>query len=127
KVCGAARIIVGVDALGEKVKVSGWEKDSGVLVKELNQRLQDFGVQEIIFTEISRDGALSGPAVDALFKVIAETKMNVIASGGVSELADIETLKVFSDDEPRLTGVIVGKALYEGKVSLEDAVKRVRS
>ncbi len=121
---GAARIIIGVDALDGVVRVSGWEESGGVRVEEFLKDLEQRGVEEIIFTDIARDGALSGPAVDWFTRIHEISGLRMIASGGVASLADIETLLALR--LPRLVGAISGKAIYEQKLSVKAAVELCR-
>jgi phosphoribosylformimino-5-aminoimidazole carboxamide ribotide isomerase len=115
------RVAVGIDARDGMAKVSGWTADSKVGAIELARRLEDQGATLVIYTDISRDGVLVGPNIPALQEMINGTGLRVIASGGVSKQADITALGEIR--HPRLDGVIVGKALYEGLVNLEDALK----
>ncbi|MCR9144211.1 MAG: 1-(5-phosphoribosyl)-5-[(5-phosphoribosylamino)methylideneamino]imidazole-4-carboxamide isomerase [bacterium] len=125
---GGERVIVGVDALDGVVRVSGWEESSGLQVADFVRDMQARGVAEIIFTDISRDGALTGPPIDALRHVLAESKARVIASGGVATLADVQALLDLkaSAGGAGLVGVISGKAIYEKKLDLDAAVKLCR-
>lgn len=117
---GRGRIIVGVDALDGQVRVSGWEESSELSVSVFLAELESQGVQEVIFTDISRDGALAGPALSALEAVLEWSGLRVISSGGVSSIEDIRRLLEMR--HPRLVGVICGKAIYEGRVNLRDAI-----
>lgn len=117
---GGGRIIVGVDALDGQVRVSGWEESSELSVSVFLAELESQGVQEVIFTDISRDGALAGPALSALEAVLEWSGLRVISSGGVSSIEDIRRLLEMR--HPRLVGVICGKAIYEGRVNLREAI-----
>ena len=120
---GGESVIVGVDALDGIVRVSGWEESSGLPVAQFILDIQERGVREIIFTDIARDGALTGPPVDALRAVLHDSQVNVIASGGVASLADVQALLDLQKEAgPRLVGVISGKAIYEKKLDLAAAV-----
>lgn len=121
---GHERIIVGVDAKDGTVRISGWEKDGGLRVSEFLNNLEGMGVKEIIFTDIKTDGTLSGPPIDSLREILATTNLRVIASGGVSSLADVESLLSIKND--RLVGAIAGRAVYENKLKVEDAVQLIR-
>lgn len=115
------RIVVGIDARDGKVAIEGWgltaEKDVLSLAMEVNR----MGVSRVIFTDISRDGTLKGPNVEAVKKLTMSCKIKIIASGGVSTIKDIEALKKL---EPHgVEGVIVGKALYAGTVDIFDAME----
>lgn len=115
------RVVVGIDARDGKVAISGWGDQTGVDAYELGARMAELGVSEIIFTDISRDGTLSGVNVEAVARMATRSGAKVIASGGVSSIEDITSL---SSLKPLgVTGVIVGKALYTGKVDLAYAIK----
>jgi phosphoribosylformimino-5-aminoimidazole carboxamide ribotide isomerase len=118
--CGD-RIAIGIDARDGIAKVSGWTEDSKIGAVDLARRLEGEGARLVIYTDISRDGVLVGPNVPSLRQMIDGTTLDVIASGGVSKLEDVRTLSELK--EPRLDGVIIGKALYEGLVKLEDALE----
>jgi len=115
------RIAIGIDARDGIAKVSGWTEDSKVGAIELARRLEGAGATRVIYTDISRDGVLVGPNIPALRQMIDGTGLQVIASGGVSQIDDVRALSEIK--VPRLDGVIIGKALYEGHVSLEDALQ----
>ncbi|MDR1997022.1 MAG: 1-(5-phosphoribosyl)-5-[(5-phosphoribosylamino)methylideneamino]imidazole-4-carboxamide isomerase [Candidatus Margulisbacteria bacterium] len=110
-----ARIIIGVDARDGRAAASGWLEDSEVDALDLIKELEKIGVQKIIYTEINRDGTLSGPDLALYRKLLDSTRMEIIASGGVASLADVQALSAL-----RLDGVIIGKALYEGKINIRD-------
>jgi phosphoribosylformimino-5-aminoimidazole carboxamide ribotide isomerase len=117
-------VAIGIDAREGKVKVSGWTEDSNIEAIELARRLQSIGAHLVIYTDISRDGILTGPNVEATKQMLESTEMYVIASGGVSSIADLRRLAEL--DNTRLDGVIIGKALYEGLVQLEEALPYAR-
>jgi phosphoribosylformimino-5-aminoimidazole carboxamide ribotide isomerase len=117
-------IAVGIDARDGKVQVSGWTEDSKIEAIELARKLEDLGARLVIYTDISRDGLLKGPNVEATKVMLESTGLSVIASGGVSSMADVRRLSEL--DHPRLEGVIIGKALYEGQVELEEALAHAR-
>ena len=115
------RIAVGADAKGGMIAAEGWLEVSSVPVIELARRFEDCGVSAIIFTDISRDGALTGVNADATAKLAQAINIPVIASGGVRGIEDIRAcaeLARFGID-----GVITGRALYDGRLSLRDAVE----
>jgi phosphoribosylformimino-5-aminoimidazole carboxamide ribotide isomerase len=120
-------VVVGLDARGDDVATHGWTTASGQTVAELADRFADCGVSALVVTEISRDGTLEGPDVAGLEKLLAATDIPVIASGGVGELEHLTTLaKVTTEVDGHskaLAGVIVGRALYERKFSVTDALK----
>ena len=117
----ASRIAVGIDARDGKVAVNGWEESSEISAEELCRKMYDIGVSAIIYTDISRDGAMSGvnlPAYAALRKL---SGLEIIASGGVTDLSDIRRLRDIGID-----GAIIGKALYEKRIDLKEALKTAR-
>ena len=116
---GPERIVLGVDAKDGLVAVEGWEKVSSLPAKDLCLMMRDFGVRHVVYTDISRDGMLTGPNVEATRMLTAETGLDVIASGGVSSMEDLEAL-----NQVGICGAIIGKALYEGRINLEEAVGR---
>jgi len=115
------RIVVGIDARHGKVAVSGWARDTVVDAKELVRHLENIGVQEVVYTDINRDGTLQGPNLEAIKILSNSTNISIIASGGISRLEDIEELKRIKD-ECRIKGAIIGKALYTGRITLPEAL-----
>jgi len=116
-------IAIGIDARDGIAKVSGWTEDSRIGAIDLARRLEGLGARLVIYTDISRDGVLVGPNIDSLTQMIDGTGLNVIASGGVSRLDDVQTLAGLCRVYPRLDGVIIGKALYEKLLTLEQALE----
>ncbi len=117
------QIIVGIDAREGKVATRGWLETSEVDAIELAQRMSDMGAAAIVYTDIKRDGTLQGPNMEALRALAVAIDTPVIASGGVSSVSDL--LKLLSLVPSGVSGVIVGKALYTGDVSLKDAIRAV--
>lgn len=115
------RIIVGIDSKDGYVAVSGWKKLTKIKTLDLVNEVESLGVQTIVYTNISKDGMLTGPDFDSIGTLLKASKISVIASGGISNLDDIKRLKGL--DNKRLIGVIVGKALYSGKMDLAEALK----
>jgi phosphoribosylformimino-5-aminoimidazole carboxamide ribotide isomerase len=113
-------IAIGIDARDGNVQVSGWTENSNIGAIALADKLQGFGARLLIYTDISRDGVLKGPNVPAIREMLDRTDLSVIASGGVSTLADVQHLSGL--DHWRLDGVIIGKALYEGLIQFEEAL-----
>ena len=113
---GADKIILGADAKNEKITVSGWEEGTDVWVYDFVEKWVDKGVQSVISTDVAKDGLLQGPSFD-LYRNLLDRfpDLNIIASGGVSNMDDIEILA-----DMELFGVIVGKAIYEGRVTLKE-------
>lgn len=115
------RIVVGIDARDNQVAVEGWGVSGGIAAGELAKRMGDVGIKRIIFTDISRDGMLSGVNAEATAKLAKESALKVIASGGVASIEDIEILKQYEKDG--IEGCIVGKAIYTGSLDLAQAMK----
>ncbi|MGV3617079.1 MAG: 1-(5-phosphoribosyl)-5-[(5-phosphoribosylamino)methylideneamino]imidazole-4-carboxamide isomerase [Fimbriimonas sp.] len=114
------RVVAGIDAREGKVATIGWTETSGVSAVELAQRVEAAGCRRIILTDIARDGALRGPNVDLLREVVGAVSIPVIASGGVSV---VEDLRVLREAFPAgVEGVIVGKAIYEDRFTVAEAV-----
>ncbi len=114
------RIVVGIDAKDGIVAVEGWGVSGNMEASELAGRMGDVGVNTIIYTDISRDGTLSGVNVEATAQLARTAGVSVIASGGVGSLADIEALK--EKEQDGISGVILGKAIYTGAVELPEAI-----
>ena len=117
------KVAVGLDADGTTLKARGWTTESGDLFEAL-RRFTIMGVKRFVFTDISRDGMLTGPNVERLREVAEATVAHVTASGGVSSLDDLRTLQRAHD---RVDAAIVGKALYAGRFTLPDALAAVAS
>lgn len=118
-------VAVGLDARGGEVAVRGWEKSSGRGILDVIQDYEDAGVAAVIVTEIGRDGTLQGPDLEGLAIMLAATSINVIASGGVASVDDLRDLAALDALGHRLSGAIVGRALYEGAFTLTDALHAV--
>ena len=117
-------IAIGIDAREGNVQVAGWTEDSHIDAIDLARRLQDLGARLVVYTDIARDGVLEGPNVEATKEMLEFTDLSMIASGGVSSIADVR--KIAELDHWRLDGVIIGKALYEGHVKIEEALAYAR-
>ena len=115
------RIVIGIDARGGEVAVEGWEKSGLVQVEELALRMKEAGASRIIYTDISRDGMLTGVNVAATLQLADKSGLKIIASGGVRGMEDIQALQPLT--EHGVEGVIIGKALYTGAISLKDALR----
>ena len=115
---GPEKVIAGVDAKNGYVAVSGWEELSTVTSESLCLRMKEQGILHVIYTDISRDGMMSGPNVAATKHLTEATGLDIIASGGVSCMEDLTSL-----DKAGIRGAILGKALYEGAVDLREAVR----
>src|SRR3990170_58443 len=115
------RIAVGIDAKDGFAAIKGWVEVTKTLAMDLAKKFEGMGVAAIIYTDISRDGMLTGPNVEATKKLIDTIKIPVIASGGVSKIDDITALKKI-----KAAGVIVGKALYSGAIDLRESIRAAR-
>ena len=122
--CGAfpGQIIVGLDARDGKVATDGWSKLTGHDVIDLARKFEDIGVEAIIYTDIGRDGMMQGVNVEATVRLAQSVRISVIASGGVTNLADVEALCAVESEG--VSGAILGRALYEGALSLAEAQAR---
>ncbi len=112
-------IIVGIDARDGKVAVKGWTESSVVETVELASKVEQWGVNEIVYTDIQKDGTMQGPSLEGLEEIIAKTSLQVIVSGGISSRDDLASLKPYGN---RVKGVIIGKALYTNQLTLPDAM-----
>ncbi|HHZ02127.1 MAG TPA: 1-(5-phosphoribosyl)-5-[(5-phosphoribosylamino)methylideneamino]imidazole-4-carboxamide isomerase [Tissierellia bacterium] len=115
------KIAVSIDALNGKVAIRGWQEVGDVDSIEMCKSLEGMGVETVVYTDISKDGMLSGPNFNIYEALSKEVNINIIASGGVTTLEDIGRLK-----EMNLYGAIIGKALYDNKLDFKDALAKVR-
>ena len=113
------KVLIGIDAKDGMVAIKGWEEVTSLSAKDLVRRLEMFGVAGIVYTDISRDGMLSGPNIDATRDIVESVKIPVIASGGVSCIDDIKHLMKIQN----LWGAITGKAIYSGVMDLKEAIR----
>jgi phosphoribosylformimino-5-aminoimidazole carboxamide ribotide isomerase len=113
-------IVVGIDAREGKVALRGWQKTADLLALDLAQRVSDMGVERIVYTDIARDGMMSGINLEATREIAEVSGLKVTASGGVASLEDIYAVKELA--EFGVDSLIIGKALYEGSFTLEDAL-----
>ena len=118
---GSERIVVGVDAKNGMVAIEGWEQVSDKTALSLCMSMKEMGVKHIVYTDISKDGMLSGPNVEMTKLLTDETGLDIIASGGVSCMEDLQNLK-----EAGIKGAIMGKAIYEGKINVKHAACEFR-
>ena len=125
RVADRQAVAVGLDARRGELAVKGWVDRSGEDVFAVLPRFADLGVEALVVTEIERDGTFAGPDVEGLREVLVRTRIAVIASGGVGCIEDVSDLAGLDVDGRHLAGVIVGRALYEGRVSLGDALAAV--
>ena len=113
---GAERMILGADVRNGKISINGWKEDSNEDLLPFLQKYIDAGVKNVLCTEISKDGTLAGPAIELYREVMeAYPELHLIASGGVSSMEDIKAL-----DQAGIPSVVFGKAIYEGKINLEE-------
>jgi len=117
---GAEQVILGLDARDGMVAVEGWVEKSNLTALEFARQMRDLGVKTAVYTDISRDGVLQGPNIEAIEHMARESGLNIIASGGVSSPDNIRDLK--SLERQGVVGAIIGKALYEGKITLSEAL-----
>jgi phosphoribosylformimino-5-aminoimidazole carboxamide ribotide isomerase len=115
------RIVVAADARGGKVAVQGWAEVSEITPVELAKRFEDVGVAAILFTDVDGDGLLGGVNVGATASLARAVQIPIIASGGVGSLADLEAL--LAAKEPNIKGVVVGRALYDGRIDPAEAIR----
>ncbi|WP_281684869.1 1-(5-phosphoribosyl)-5-[(5-phosphoribosylamino)methylideneamino]imidazole-4-carboxamide isomerase [Thalassobaculum salexigens] len=118
------RIVVGVDARDGRVAVAGWAEASELTALELAKRFADAGVAALLFTDVSRDGALAGVNLEATAALARDSGLPVLASGGVAGIADIEGLLALK--EPLIEGVVIGRALYDGRLDAAAALALAR-
>lgn len=114
------RVVLGIDARDGKVAIRGWAQDTGLQATELAARSADLPLAAIIYTDIRRDGMLTGPNVEALQRVAQASRHPLIASGGIATLDDVKRMAAL--EPSRIIGVLIGKALYEGSFSLKQAI-----
>ncbi|AZI31880.1 1-(5-phosphoribosyl)-5-[(5-phosphoribosylamino)methylideneamino]imidazole-4-carboxamide isomerase [Kaistella carnis] len=115
---GAEKLILGADCLDRKVKTSGWLENSDLDVIAFIQSYQNKGIKDVICTDISKDGMLEGPSFELYKEILNQSEVSLISSGGISSIQDLEDLK-----ELGCSGAIIGKALYEGKITLKELQK----
>lgn len=122
--CGAfpGQIIVGLDARDGKIATDGWSKLTRHDVLDLAKKFEDYGCESIIYTDISRDGMLSGVNVDATVKLAQHVRIPVFASGGIADIKDIEALCAVEDEG--VAGAILGRSIYEGTLDFQAAQER---
>jgi len=115
---GNERIVISIDHLDGKIVTHGWQNNTGVDLYEATNEFVKYGFTEFLTTNVSKDGTLEGPDIESLTKICQISNCNVIASGGISKIQDIKDVEKINP-----FGVILGKALYEGLVSIEEAKK----
>ncbi|MDQ7093658.1 1-(5-phosphoribosyl)-5-[(5-phosphoribosylamino)methylideneamino]imidazole-4-carboxamide isomerase [Desulfosporosinus sp. PR] len=118
-----ARIVVGIDAMNGQVAVQGWAEATEMQVLDLARAMKAVGVKSVVFTDIARDGMLSGPNIESTVHLARESGLGVIASGGISSLEDLRRLQSEHLKGVSIEGAITGKALYSGAFTLREALK----
>ena len=113
---GKDKIVLGLDCNGDYVAIHGWQNDSNIKCMEMLNTFKDFGGENVVYTDISKDGMMSGTNIMELEKLVS-TGLNIVASGGVSSIEDVKRCK-----EIGCYGVIIGKAYYLGKINLAEAI-----
>lgn len=112
---GAEKVILGADCKDRKIATDGWLEESDTDVIEFIQSYEQNGIRDVISTDISKDGMLEGPSINLYKDILNQTKVNIIASGGVSNINDLYILKDIG-----CSGVIIGKAIYEGRITIKE-------
>ena len=118
------KIVIGIDARKGKVSIEGWTKDSGINANELAINAEKKGVCAIIFTDIDKDGLMSGPNIPSTLEIAKAVNIPVIVSGGVSAIEDV--IEVKENEGSGIGGVICGRAVYDKKVDIKEALKILR-
>lgn len=118
---GPERIVLGIDAHDGMVAVEGWVRKTDMNAVEFGQQMRLLGVEYAVYTDIARDGALTGPNFEAIKEMGQKTGLKIIASGGVSSLDDVKRLKAM--EKYGINGIIIGKALYDQRLELADAIR----
>jgi phosphoribosylformimino-5-aminoimidazole carboxamide ribotide isomerase len=121
------RVVVGLDHWGGEVRVRGWEDGSGKRLLDLVRELEGEHIAAFVVTDISRDGVLAGPDVEGYVELLAATAVPVVASGGVGTLDHLRQLAGLEASGRRLSGVVVGKAIYEGAFTVPEALAALRA
>lgn len=115
------QIMVGIDSKNGQIAIEGWVETVGKTYLELGHEIRSLGVTQVVFTDTRRDGTFKGPNLPASAELARECDLEVIVSGGVSSVEDIKQIRRLK--EPGIIGVIMGKALYAGKVDLKEAIR----
>lgn len=113
------KIAIGIDASKGMVATDGWEKISDVPAIELCKKMAEIGVKTVVYTDISKDGMMSGPNIESTKELVEQSGIDIIASGGVSTMSDLEGVESINAQ-----GVIIGKALYQGALDLKEIIER---
>lgn len=121
------RVAIGIDAKNGQVAVKGWVDTTNTTALSMAQRMDQLGVRTLIYTDISTDGMLTGPNIPAQEAMLKAVRCNVIASGGISQQSDVGVIQALAKKHANLDGVIIGKAIYEKRVDLAEALKTAAS
>ena len=119
---GNESIVIGIDIQDGRVAIHGWQEESVVEYLDCAKTMQDIGINRLIVTEISTDGMLSGPQLEAMINIVKNTDLKVIASGGISSLQDLKSIARYT--KLGIEGVIIGRAIYENKFTVKEAVEQ---
>jgi len=117
------KIAVSLDAKDGLIALAGWKKQTNISAIDLIKKIQNFGVSRIIYTDINRDGTKQGPNIKDTVELSSKTKIPLVISGGVSSLEDIKKIKSLSNSN--IEGVIIGKAIYDGDIKINDLAKLI--
>lgn len=117
------QIILGLDARDGMVAIRGWKEIAQISAIEMGQHMRQLGIETVIYTDISRDGTLSGPNLASSVDLAQKTGLKVIVSGGISKLADLAKIDRLAKQDAGITGAILGKAIYTGAIDLTEAIK----
>lgn len=116
------RVAISIDAKNQRLMIKGWKSNApGINIYEFALRLKKMGFSEAIYTDTSKDGTLKGPNIKGIKAMLKKSRLKIIASGGISCLKDLDRLKALEKDG--LSGIIIGKALYEGRFTLKEALR----
>ncbi len=116
------RIIVSIDCKDGIVMDKGWSRQTSLSVLQAIKIVEDSGIKTCVVTDVAQDGTLKGPNVELIKNILSSTKMDIIAAGGMSTIDDVKTMTAIGNKYVNLNGVIIGKALYEGKIDLKEAI-----
>ena len=116
------QIVAGIDIKDNRIAIEGWLREADQLVEPFITYLTEIGIKRFIYTDINRDGMLSGPNVEMIKKILQKNQIKLIASGGISTVEDLDRLQKM--ESMGLEGVIIGKALYKRKVNLQEAIQK---
>ena len=117
------KIAVSLDAKDGLIALSGWKKQTNISAIDLIKKIQNFGVSRIIYTDINRDGTKQGPNIKDTVELSSKAKIPLVISGGVSSIEDVEKIK--SLNNPNIEGIIIGKAIYDGDIQINDLTKLI--